>query len=75
VGACSGFVGAGYVGGQWFDFSGFSFMCGLVAFAASFFSAFNQNMLSFALSSVPWRRAKSRRSHCEKKYSEPKGPS
>ena len=55
VGACSGFVGAGYIGGQWFGFAKFSFMFGLVQFAASFFSAFNQNALSFALSSVPWR--------------------
>lgn len=55
VGACSGFVGAGYVGGHWFGWAKFSFMFGLVQFAASFFSAFNQNLLSFALASVPWR--------------------
>ena len=55
VGACSGFVGAGYVGGQWFGMAKFSFMFGLVQFAASFFSAFNQNLLSLALTSTPWR--------------------
>lgn len=55
VGACSGFVGAGYIGGQWFGMAKFSFMFGLVQFAASFFSAFNQNLLSLALTSVPWR--------------------
>jgi MFS family permease len=55
VGACSGFVGAGYVGGQWFGMAKFSFMFGLVQFAASFFSAFNQNLLSLALTSIPWR--------------------
>ena len=55
VGACSGFVGAGYVGGQWFGMAKFSFMFGLVQFAASFFSAFNQNLLSLVLTSVPWR--------------------
>ena len=55
VGACSGFVGAGYIGGQWFGFAKFSFMFGLVQFAASFFSAFNQNLLSLALDSVSWR--------------------
>ena len=55
VGACSGFVGAGYVGGQWFGMAKFSFMFGLVQFAASFFSAFNQNLLSLALTKVPWR--------------------
>ena len=30
-------------------------MFGLVQFAASFFSAFNQNLLSLALNSIPWR--------------------
>jgi MFS family permease len=55
VGACSGFVGAGYIGGQWFGMAKFSFMFGLVQFAASFFSAFNQTLLSFALNSVAWR--------------------
>jgi MFS family permease len=55
VGACSGFVGAGYIGGQWFGFAKFSFMFGLVQFAASFFSAFNQNLLNLALSHVSWR--------------------
>jgi MFS family permease len=55
VGASSGFVGAGYVGGQWFGMAKFSFMFGLVQFAASFFSAFNQNLLAFALERVEWR--------------------
>ncbi len=55
VGACSGFVGAGYIGGQWFGFAKFSFMFGLVQFAASFFSAFNQNLLNVALAHVAWR--------------------
>src|SRR5512139_494905 len=54
IGACSGFVGAGYVGGQWFGMAKFSFMFGLVQFAASFFSAFNQALLSLALASVQW---------------------
>ena len=55
VGACSGFVGAGYIGGQWFGMAKFSFMFGLVQFAASFFSAFNQNLLSLALTTFSWR--------------------
>jgi MFS family permease len=55
VGACAGFVGAGYVGGQWFGMAKFSFMFGLVQFAASFFSAFNQNMLALALTTYQWR--------------------
>ena len=55
IGACSGFVGAGYVGGQWFGMARFSFMFGLVQFAASFFSAFGQNLLSWALSAFHWQ--------------------
>jgi MFS family permease len=55
LGACTGFVGAGYVGGSWFGPAKFSFMFGLVQFAASLFSAFNQNLLSFALETWPWR--------------------
>jgi len=55
LGACTGFVGAGYVGGTWFGWARFSFMFGLVQFAASLFSAFNQNLLGFALDLFPWR--------------------
>lgn len=55
VGACTGFVGAGYVGGSWFGWAKFSFMFGLVQFSASLFSAFNQNLLSLALDALPWR--------------------
>lgn len=55
IGACTGFVGAGYVGGKWFGMAKFSLMFGLVQFAASLFSAFNQNLLSWALESVSWR--------------------
>lgn len=55
VGACTGFVGAGYVGGTWFGWARFSFMFGLVQFAASLFSAFNQNLLGLALSHLGWR--------------------
>ena len=55
LGACAGFVGAGYVGGTWFGWAKFSFMFGLVQFSASLFSAFNQNLLSWALTIVEWR--------------------
>lgn len=55
IGACTGFVGAGYVGGKWFGMAKFSLMFGLVQFAASLFSAFNQNLLSWALDTVHWR--------------------
>lgn len=54
IGACTGFVGAGYVGGKWFGMAKFSFMFGLVQFAASLFSAFNQNLLNWALSVFQW---------------------
>jgi len=56
VGACTGFVGAGYVGGKWFGMAKFSFMFGLVQFCASLFSAFNQNFLNWALSAVDWQQ-------------------
>ena len=55
LGACTGFVGAGYVGGAWFGPAKFSLMFGLVQFSASLFSAFNQNLLSVALETWPWR--------------------
>jgi MFS family permease len=55
VGACTGFVGAGYVGGKWFGMAKFSLMFGLVQFAASLFSAFNQNLLNWTLDVVSWR--------------------
>jgi MFS family permease len=55
IGACSGFVGAGYIGGQWFGMAQFSFMFALVQFATAFFSAFNQNLLALALTSFSWR--------------------
>lgn len=54
IGACTGFVGAGYVGGKWFGMAKFSFMFGLVQFAASLFSAFSQNLLNWALSVFQW---------------------
>jgi MFS family permease len=55
VGACAGFVGAGYVGGKWFGLAKFCVVFGLVQFAASLFSAFIHNLLPWALSVVPWR--------------------
>ena len=55
LGACAGFVGAGYVGGQWFGMTKFSFMFGLVQFFASLFSAFGQNLIGVALEHLQWR--------------------
>jgi MFS family permease len=55
LGACVGFVGAGYVGGQWFGMAKFSFMFGLVQCFASLFSAFNQNLMAAAVRALDWR--------------------
>ena len=55
VGACTGFVGGGYIGGQWFGMARFSFMFGLVQFCASLSSAFSVNALQFALERMDWR--------------------
>lgn len=55
LGSCTGFVGAGYVGGKWFGMALFSFMFGLTQFVASFTSAFTQNLIEFALKYMDWR--------------------
>lgn len=55
VGSCTGFVGAGYVGGQWFGMAKFSFMFGLVQLVASLTSAVSVNLISMALAAVDWR--------------------
>lgn len=55
VGSCTGFVGAGYIGGQWFGMARFSFMFGLVQLVASLTSAISQNAIDFALGHLDWR--------------------
>jgi MFS family permease len=55
IGSCVGFVGAGYVGGQWFGMAKFSFMFGLVQLMAALTSAFTQNLIDFSLQHVGWR--------------------
>src|ERR1700754_5042602 len=55
VGSCTGFVGAGYVGGKWFGMAKFSFMFGLVQVVAALTSAFSQNLIGVALGSMTWR--------------------
>lgn len=55
LGACTGFVGAGYIGGQWFGMAKFSLMFGLVQFCASLSSAFSVNALQFGLGALEWR--------------------
>ena len=54
MGSCTGFVGAGYIGGQWFGMAKFSFMFGLVQVVAALTSAFSQNLIDFALDSMTW---------------------
>lgn len=54
-GACFGFVGAGYVGGEWFGIAKFSLMFGLVQMITAFSSAVSQNLLLFALKHFSWR--------------------
>lgn len=55
IGSCTGFVGAGYLGGQWFGMARFSFMFGLVQLVASATSAVSQNAIDFALQQMEWR--------------------
>jgi MFS family permease len=55
IGSCTGFVGAGYVGGQWFGMAKFSFMFGLVQVGAALTSAFSQNLIELVLTQVSWR--------------------
>ncbi len=55
IGACTGFVGAGFIGGEWFGIAKFSFMFGLVQAVVSLFSGFSQNMLNLVLDDSNWR--------------------
>jgi len=55
IGSCVGFVGAGYIGGQWFGMAKFSFMFGLVQVMAALTSAFSVNLISMALDTTTWR--------------------
>lgn len=55
IGSCTGFVGAGYIGGKWFGMGKFSFMFGLVQVGAALTSAISQNAIDFALDSLTWR--------------------
>jgi MFS family permease len=45
IGSCTGFVGAGYLGGQWFGMAKFSLMFGLVQVVAALTSAVSQNAI------------------------------
>jgi len=55
LGSCTGFVGAGYIGGQWFGMAKFSFMFGLVQVVAALTSAFSQNLIDLSLAHMDWR--------------------
>jgi MFS family permease len=54
-GACCGFVGAGFIGGQWFGFARYSVMFGLVQVVASTGSSFSQNLINLGLEQIHWR--------------------
>jgi MFS family permease len=54
IGSCTGFVGAGYIGGQWFGMAKFSLMFGLVQVVAALTSAVSQNAIDFALKRTTW---------------------
>lgn len=55
IGSCTGFVGAGYVGGKWFGMAKFGVMFGLVQVVAAATSSFSQNLIGMALDVVDWR--------------------
>jgi cyanate permease len=55
MGSCTAFVGAGYIGGQWFGMAKFGFMFGLVAVCSALSSAFALNIFEAVLGSVTWR--------------------
>ena len=54
-GACCGFVGAGFIGGQWFGLAKYSIMFGLVQVVASTASSFSQVFINLGLEQMHWR--------------------
>ncbi|MDO8188615.1 MFS transporter [Conexibacter sp. JD483] len=54
VGASFGFVGAGYIGGKWFDAAKYGLMFGLVQMFASLGSAVGQPVISALLKQMSW---------------------
>jgi MFS family permease len=55
IGSCTAFVGAGYIGGQWFGMAKYGVMFGLVAVGSSLASAFSLNIFEAMLGSTTWR--------------------
>ncbi|MFF8959770.1 MFS transporter [Streptomyces sp. NPDC014894] len=56
IGSSFGFVGAGYIGGQWFPAARYGLMFGLVQSLASLGSAFGQPAISWQLEMVTWEQ-------------------
>ncbi len=56
LGASFGFVGAGYVGGKWFDAARYGLMFGLVQMCASVGSAIGQPTISALLELMTWKQ-------------------
>ncbi|ANW18724.1 MFS transporter [Streptomyces clavuligerus] len=56
VGSSFGFVGAGYIGGQWFPAARYGLMFGMVQCLASLGSAFGQPAISWQLTLVSWQQ-------------------
>ncbi|MFE2926155.1 MFS transporter [Streptomyces goshikiensis] len=56
IGSAFGFVGAGYLGGQWFPAARYGLMFGLVQCLASLGSAFGQPIISWQLTQVSWQQ-------------------
>ncbi|MER6912788.1 MFS transporter [Streptomyces sp. NPDC000594] len=56
IGSSFGFVGAGYIGGQWFPAARYGLMFGLVQCLASLGSAFGQPAISWQLTLVSWQQ-------------------
>ena len=55
IGSCTAFVGAGYLGGQWFGMAKFGFMFGLVEVFSALSSAFALNIFELMLRGTTWR--------------------
>jgi MFS family permease len=49
IGSCTGFVGAGFIGGQWFGMAKFSLMFGMVQVVAALTSSVSQNAIVMGL--------------------------
>jgi MFS family permease len=56
VGSSFGFVGAGYIGGKWFDAAKYGLMFGLVQMFASLGSAVSQPAISAMLGHMDWQQ-------------------